>query len=271
MIISKENINSYLGILFEVEDKIDIIKHIFYRLIGKRYVFEKDIYLRNKYGLFNCGKIFENATIARTSYESELIPYMQIPKDQIFIDVGAHIGKWSVFMAQNGCRVISFEPNQDLFNLLCVNMDQSKKHCKLEKMMVGSKNGTQQMFISKDHPATSSKYQKKELKERLPITKLDSFLNWRGYNSRVGLIKIDVEGMELEVLKGSQETLKENAPKIIFEAWNEKRLRNIAKFLSKFQYHIVKIDEFNYCAYPDPSQVALATETFKYKNTYNIP
>jgi hypothetical protein len=56
---------------------------------------------------------------------------------------------------------------------------------------------------------------------QVPITTLDSF-----NLVNVGLIKIDVEGFEKEVIEGMQETLKRNGyPRIFFESWADYRER----------------------------------------------
>ncbi len=53
----------------------------------------------------------------------------------------------------------------------------------------------------------------------VPITTLDSF-----NLDNIGLIKMDVEGFEKNVLEGGVETLKRNGyPKILFESWRESR------------------------------------------------
>jgi len=53
----------------------------------------------------------------------------------------------------------------------------------------------------------------------LPLKRLDD-LNIEN----IGLIKIDVEGHEIHVLKGALETLKRNNyPPILFESWDEWR------------------------------------------------
>ena len=52
------------------------------------------------------------------------------------------------------------------------------------------------------------------------------------------LIKIDVEGYELEVLKGAIRVLSELRPKIIFESSNEKLRGELFRFLNDIGYSI---------------------------------
>jgi len=65
------------------------------------------------------------------------------------------------------------------------------------------------------------------------------------------LIKIDVEGMELKVLVGADETIKQNNfPPILFEAWTwipwfQERRRQIIEYLQGMGYRITQLGENN--------------------------
>jgi hypothetical protein len=80
------------------------------------------------------------------------------------------------------------------------------------------------------------------------VEKLDSIIS-RLQVRRVDLIKIDVEGAELDVLRGSQRILKDYHPKIICECLSKKSEKEIRKLLKKFKYNIKRVDEENIFAY----------------------
>jgi hypothetical protein len=69
--------------------------------------------------------------------------------------------------------------------------------------------------------------------------------------TNISLIKLDVEGMELNVLKGGLKTLKDNNyPPIIFESWKHKewflpRRQELITFLELNGYTITPIGEDN--------------------------
>jgi hypothetical protein len=80
--------------------------------------------------------------------------------------------------------------------------------------------------------------------ERMIIIPLDSM-----QYEKVRLIKIDVEGHELQVLQGAEHTLRENNyPPIIFEAWTwkfpEKR-QAVFAHLESLGYEITQIGQNN--------------------------
>jgi FkbM family methyltransferase len=89
-------------------------------------------------------------------------------------------------------------------------------------------------------------------KEKMILMTLDSL----GFEN-VRLLKIDVEGHELEVLKGGIETLKaNNYPPIIFEAWTWKpwykdKRDALFEYLKGHGYNIIGIGENNLAQHPD--------------------
>ena len=81
-------------------------------------------------------------------------------------------------------------------------------------------------LLNKNHNATDDKIM-------VSITKLDS-LNL----DNISVIKIDVEGFELEVLTGALETIRKNKPVIILEIWPD----NKEKYLTWFTNNLPEYD-----------------------------
>jgi hypothetical protein len=83
-------------------------------------------------------------------------------------------------------------------------------------------------------------------KEPLVVFTLDS-----GAHKNVRLIKIDVEGHELEVLKGAKKTIKDNNyPPIIFEAWTwkpwyQEKRKELFDYLEGLGYEIQQLGQNN--------------------------
>lgn len=128
------------------------------------------------------------------------------------IDIGAHVGLWSMHLVTHFDSVVSFEPDTE--NLSClientVNKDTTNK-IKVHHCALGNGNGTS--FLNKDFINTGKNHIV-DFMEGVEITmkSLDSF------NLNPSYIKIDVEGYELSVLKGAEQTLKICKPVIIME------------------------------------------------------
>jgi len=103
--------------------------------------------------------------------------------------------------------------NVSLFNIPLGNEE------KVMDYIIRSNEGGENGFLVKNNNDNNFK------KVPMKIKTLDSF-----DIKDIGLIKIDVEGLEKEVIQGSLETLKRNNyPPIIFESWNNHRLNYIEK------------------------------------------
>jgi FkbM family methyltransferase len=102
--------------------------------------------------------------------------------------------------------------------------------------------------FSMDKEVRENEYECKTegVKEPLVVFTLDS-----GAHKNVRLIKIDVEGHELEVLKGGIETAKaNNYPPIIFEAWTwkpwfEPKRKALLEYLEGHGYKIQQLGQNN--------------------------
>jgi FkbM family methyltransferase len=76
-----------------------------------------------------------------------------------------------------------------------------------------------------------------------------SMLDSLKLDNPVTLIKLDVEGMELEVLEGGQRLLSENNyPPILFESHDDERKNRLFEFLNKLGYSIIKYADMDFLA-----------------------
>jgi FkbM family methyltransferase len=89
----------------------------------------------------------------------------------------------------------------------------------------------------------------KKTSQNVPMITLDSLR----LSSLVSLIKIDVEGFELSVLKGASDFIsRNNFPPILFEAWNQKWFKSekteLLNFVSQLGYDIYNFGTSDYIA-----------------------
>lgn len=172
-------------------------------------------------------KGLERALFIYGTYEEGTLRIMNhILRDGgIFIDIGANIGLMSLHAAKilNGRgKVLSFEPLSSTYDILLQNIKLNNfGNIEAENIAIGSKNGNVDIFDNIAITRGSSSLIKPNYTEssnRIPIKRLDEYLEEHRINSNINCIKIDVEGWELEVLKGANTTLSDpDAPICIIE------------------------------------------------------
>lgn len=152
-----------------------------------------------------------------TEYESVITPYMKIEDGKCFVDVGAHIGIHTKRIALKGITVYAFEPNSAVHETLRKNVEHLS-NVKVFDCALGERNGEATFYIRKDIPACGfgslhNIYGRKDVQEvYVKVRTLDSF-NF----PNVGLIKVDTEGNEFNILKGSLKTLRKQKPRLVLE------------------------------------------------------
>ena len=75
---------------------------------------------------------------------------------------------------------------------------------------------------------------KKFLEEKSSVHKLDDFLKNMKMNDEISGIKIDVDGIDLDVVRGSMETIKKFRPSIIIEHYSQ----DLVSIMNKIDYQI---------------------------------
>jgi FkbM family methyltransferase len=163
----------------------------------------------------------------RGSYEDSIIQWARtlISPSKVFLDIGAHVGTYSLGLAPVCAGVHSFECFPRTYNHLCANIALRELDSKItpHRTALGSTTGVVPYRIRSALDGggnTCLALDDTSEVVSLPIATLDSF----GL-SNVGLIKMDVEGFEKNVLEGAQETLRRSQyPLILFESWRESRV-----------------------------------------------
>lgn len=145
-------------------------------------------------------------------------------KDDLFVDVGANIGSYTVLAGGAvGASCIAFEPVPSTFQHLVdnVSLNRLANHVECFNIGIGKESSTLSFSSSMDttnHVLPSSKAT--ELSIQVNVESLDSVLKARS----PALIKIDVEGWETEVIAGAKRTLSYTIPlAVIMEFGGGKR------------------------------------------------
>ena len=141
---------------------------------------------------------------------------LDIPtKESVCIDIGANIGNHSLYFSDYYQKVYSFEPSKKIFNMLSLN---SKLVNNIECFNLGCSNQDKTALLSSISTNRGGSFILSEEREgeieKIEVKPLDITLKDL---HKIGLIKIDVEGHEYEVLEGAEKTIKDNMPIILFE------------------------------------------------------
>jgi FkbM family methyltransferase len=146
-----------------------------------------------------------------------------------FLDVGAHVGIASLLYSRftdRQARIAAFEPNPNVFHLLFENNRVNGMPIELYRMALGDTIGmanfyvdgnAQEASLSGEAPVRYWEGKARPPMSRcvVPITTIDAFCAATGF--RPGLIKLDVEGAELQALNGASRTLARDRPLILLE------------------------------------------------------
>lgn len=137
----------------------------------------------------------------------------------VAVDVGANIGNHSIFFSKYYKHVYAFEPNPLTFKILDINCNFCANNVTPFQFGVSDKRGALPFELPNNNNfggARIVRYKKEEHKTiEIDVVSLDTFVPI--INENIGLIKVDVEGYELEVLNGAAELLRKNKPIILFE------------------------------------------------------
>ena len=134
------------------------------------------------------------------------------PNDNgIVVDVGAYDGDSTIFFAENlKNKIIGFEPNPVPFEKAKKNTAKYS-NVEVENLGLSDKIGEVDFHVT-TNSVSSSLFQIKDFSEispdkiiKIPATTLDNYFE---VHKEILLIKLDVQGAELNILRGAKETLK---------------------------------------------------------------
>lgn len=142
----------------------------------------------------------------------------------VFYDIGANWGGFSLCAARAGCpRIEAFEPNRKVFGSLAANILLNNFQDRIRAWNIAAGAEDESGYLAIDPRATDvSSLSPERMPEKWDysdrqdclIRRMDRFLPVSGKSV---FIKIDVEGHEIEVLKGLTEILQANRVRILVE------------------------------------------------------
>jgi FkbM family methyltransferase len=205
--------------------------------------------------------------------------YLKDKEKPVIIDVGANIGAFTVQLSQMiesiGGFVYAFEPQRQIYYMFCGNlaMNNVDNVC-AELMAVGNSNTP--ITVPKINYYQPSSFGSVGLTgefddvgqdldfgngEKIPQIILDEYFK---DVENISFLKVDVEGMELDVLKGGEQLIKKYKPIMYVEFYKQhdgaKELRD---YITSLGYSIYTLD-INYICIPSDKD---GTTEFEFLNT----
>lgn len=173
----------------------------------------------------------------------------------VILDVGAHMGQSALYYTKmlKDPQIFSFEPVKDTYKQLCENV---KTHPDIQCLnyALGEENATAEIKLQhwsgtntlvKEHNATF----KTEPSETVEVARLDDVIDDLGIKN-IDLLKIDVEGYEMQVLKGAQNLFAEGRIKYVVSEVGFNSLKNKTEFGRVYDF--LKGYNFGLCGFYNP-------------------
>jgi len=169
------------------------------------------------------------------------------------IDVGVYRGVYSYEMSKYSKLVHAFEPNPILFDNIEKDLKKIIKNIEFYNNALSNKDEIMSLKI----PIRNKNYNKENYEEYFQMgrasihtkndidefesfdiesKKLDSF----NFTNKISFIKIDVEGHETEVIKGSENTIQRNKPTLLVEIeeqYTQKKVADTLKYINSLGYN----------------------------------
>ena len=136
------------------------------------------------------------------------VAYKYVNDFSLAIDVGANVGLWAKPLTRKFDRVIAFEPLHQVYT--CLERNVAGLPVDINRFALGSVNSTVEMVYDSEN--TGGSFVSEVGTGTIEIKRLDDL-----DLPKFGLLKIDCERHELEVLKGAMDTILKYKPIIVCE------------------------------------------------------
>ena len=147
--------------------------------------------------------------------EAFLAKYIIPEHNKSFVDVGASVGGWTIFVAKMGVQIYSFEPSPKPFEIL-KRRTKGNSNVHLYPFALGDKDNVGRLGLAALSLGGAMDAEIKGLHKGGTIDVQVRTLDGLDIPN-VGVIKIDTEGYESPILYGAKATIKKARPRLIIE------------------------------------------------------
>lgn len=198
-------------------------------------------------------------------YEQKMLEYIRsLNLEGNYLDVGANIGNHTVYFGlfTPSDKVYSIEANPSVVAVFKKNIQLNKlsKKVRLFNVAAGKQSGTGGLSIVASDEVGGTQIVEGD---DIPIKSIDSL----GLKD-VSVVKMDIEGYEMEALKGMRDLIQRYEPEMFIEVTTNDDYKNTLGFLRQYGYHHVKT--YNNSATAHFSTKIKAEKFSNFKSLYPI-
>lgn len=151
----------------------------------------------------------------------------------LVVDVGANVGNHTLYLAAvAGCKVEAFEPNAELCRAVLDSVSLNGLEGRVRVHAVGVGREPARARFGEALPDNLGAQRLAVGDGDVEIVALDGFT----FDQPVRLIKIDVEGMEMDVLDGARALVERDRPMIYVECIGDRELDAVSRWCEKRGY-----------------------------------
>ncbi|WP_183164531.1 FkbM family methyltransferase [Arthrobacter oryzae] len=171
-------------------------------------------------------------------YEAELLSALRplLRPGDVVVDVGANVGNHSIFFAGVlDCKVFAFEGLERTCDLLRTNIRLNGLTDRVfaRQYALGAVSGTVEVESIDESNLGATRFKPGPLGP-INLRPLDSMPELAGVS--VSLLKVDVEGMELDVIRGSRNVIERDRPIIVCECAEPEEFAGVEFLLGQLGY-----------------------------------
>ncbi len=217
--------------------------------ISKKKIIKIKLNLDSNFSFLLNDPYYNRLIYPKYKYEPEIEFILQKLKhiNFLFVDAGANYGYWSTLISSKKFRnkkVIALEPLKSNYYFLYKNKQDNKKRFKILNLGVGEKKKYCKIYYNKDSSNVGASIYKDKNKrlnsEIIKINKIDNILS--KIKKKNYVLKLDVEGNEINALKGAKQTLNKNCL-IIYEDHGKDKSHLNTKYLFKNNFLVYYLDK----------------------------
>lgn len=189
-------------------------------------------------------KIYQNGV-----YEQNTVQIISrlLKPGYIFMDAGAHCGQYTLiasgYVGETG-QVHSFDPDPETFKLLSESVTLNNlANVHLNQLALSSQEGIRRLYFASSHctgaSSLSTPYTYPDVSCEVQCTTIDSYIHQNNFEE-VDLLKIDIEGHEIEALKGGSCLFYSKNIPIIITEFNEQSQNYFGSTCKDLAYFLIQ-------------------------------